>query len=166
MGHADVQTTMEYLHYVPREGGAALVAEAFRAESHRRRPLTDNRFARQLGDLNQREPKFVVPAIEAARASFAGPKSGPSPITDALPDSPPKKTWARVAEELVRVAALVTLEGNEDRPLGLADIELIHRGIFEPVFGEQTLDFRAKATDRVEFPIIMGKPEAPKLRAR
>lgn len=29
MGHADVQTTMKYLHYVPREGDAALVAEAF-----------------------------------------------------------------------------------------------------------------------------------------
>ena len=32
MGHADVQTTMKYLHYVPREDDAALVAEAFRIE--------------------------------------------------------------------------------------------------------------------------------------
>ena len=30
MGHADVQTTMKYLHYVPREEDARLVAEAFR----------------------------------------------------------------------------------------------------------------------------------------
>jgi integrase len=29
MGHADVQTTMRYLHYVPREEDARLVAEAF-----------------------------------------------------------------------------------------------------------------------------------------
>jgi integrase len=29
MGHADVQTTMKYLHYVPREKDAELVAEAF-----------------------------------------------------------------------------------------------------------------------------------------
>lgn len=29
MGHADIQTTMKYLHYAPREGDAALVAEAF-----------------------------------------------------------------------------------------------------------------------------------------
>lgn len=29
MGHADIQTTMRYLHYAPREGDAALVAEAF-----------------------------------------------------------------------------------------------------------------------------------------
>jgi hypothetical protein len=30
MGHADVQTTMRYLHYVPGAGDAALVAQAFR----------------------------------------------------------------------------------------------------------------------------------------
>jgi integrase len=32
MGHADVQTTMKYLHYAPREDDAVLVAEAFKAE--------------------------------------------------------------------------------------------------------------------------------------
>ena len=29
MGHADIQTTMKYLHYAPRAEDAALVAEAF-----------------------------------------------------------------------------------------------------------------------------------------
>jgi len=33
MGHADIETTMKYLHYAPREGDAALVAEAFRIEA-------------------------------------------------------------------------------------------------------------------------------------
>jgi integrase len=32
MGHADIQTTMRYLHYAPREQDAQLVAEAFRVE--------------------------------------------------------------------------------------------------------------------------------------
>jgi integrase len=32
MGHADIQTTMRYLHYAPREEDARLVAEAFRVE--------------------------------------------------------------------------------------------------------------------------------------
>jgi integrase len=31
MGHSDVQTTMKYLHYVPRHDEAALVADAFRS---------------------------------------------------------------------------------------------------------------------------------------
>lgn len=35
MGHAEVQTTMRYLHYAPREGDAALVAEAFVVEHPR-----------------------------------------------------------------------------------------------------------------------------------
>jgi integrase len=30
MGHADVQTTMKYLHYAPRDEDATLVAEAFK----------------------------------------------------------------------------------------------------------------------------------------
>jgi integrase len=33
MGHADIQTTMRYLHYAPHAADAALVAEAFRVES-------------------------------------------------------------------------------------------------------------------------------------
>ena len=33
MGHADVQTTMKYLHYVPRDEDAALVAAAFARET-------------------------------------------------------------------------------------------------------------------------------------
>ncbi len=36
MGHADIQTTMKYLHYVPRETDAALVAEAFAIEEPQR----------------------------------------------------------------------------------------------------------------------------------
>jgi integrase len=33
MGHADIQTTMKYLHYAPREEDARLVAEAFALQS-------------------------------------------------------------------------------------------------------------------------------------
>jgi integrase len=33
MGHADVQTTMRYLHYAPRADDAALVAQAFAVEA-------------------------------------------------------------------------------------------------------------------------------------
>jgi integrase len=46
MGHADIQTTMRYLHYAPREEDAQLVAEAFRIE-----PATE-RLARQGGTVS------------------------------------------------------------------------------------------------------------------
>jgi integrase len=35
MGHADIQTTMRYLHYAPRDEDAQLVAEAFAVQSVR-----------------------------------------------------------------------------------------------------------------------------------
>ena len=38
MGHADIQTTMRYLHYAPRSEDAALVAEAFRLETRAESP--------------------------------------------------------------------------------------------------------------------------------
>jgi hypothetical protein len=44
MSHADIQTTMRYLHYAPREDDAALVAEAFSLDE-RRPPPRDKRSA-------------------------------------------------------------------------------------------------------------------------
>jgi hypothetical protein len=38
MGHADIQTTMRYLHYAPREEDARLVAEAFQVKTPLRQP--------------------------------------------------------------------------------------------------------------------------------
>jgi hypothetical protein len=39
MGHANVQTTMQYLHYVPRPQDAALVGKAFEPDID---PLVQN----------------------------------------------------------------------------------------------------------------------------
>ncbi len=33
MGHADIDTTMKYLHFAPRAGDADLVAEAFAGDA-------------------------------------------------------------------------------------------------------------------------------------
>ena len=41
MGHADVQTTMHYLHYAPREEDARLVAEAFAMPEASPQPVRD-----------------------------------------------------------------------------------------------------------------------------
>jgi integrase len=40
MGHADIQTTMRYLHYVPQHDDAARLTAAFTAESVRDAPAT------------------------------------------------------------------------------------------------------------------------------
>jgi fido (protein-threonine AMPylation protein) len=128
--------------------------------------VADNRFARQLDELDAEEQELVKPAIAAARRSFAGFKERPKAEYHRAPGLDPEETWARVAEELGRVSALAALQGFRDIPLALDDVELIHRGVFEPVFGEKTLGLRSGAADKVEFPIIVGKATAPITRQR
>lgn len=123
--------------------------------------MSDNRFARRLEELDAQERPLAEATMKAARTSFAGFEEKPGADYHRAPELTAEKTWSRVAEELARVSALATLEGYRDRTLEIADIELIHRGIFEPVFGEKTLRFRSLKKDRVEFPIVIGAKEAP-----
>jgi integrase len=53
MGHADIQTTMRYLHYAPRDEDAELVAEAFRIEA----PREPNSKSADLQAFVPRRPK-------------------------------------------------------------------------------------------------------------
>jgi fido (protein-threonine AMPylation protein) len=121
----------------------------------------DNRFARRLEELDPEERQLAEAAVRAAQSSFAGFKEKPDSEYHRAPNLSPEATWTRVAEELGRVAALTTLEGYRDHWLEVADIELIHRGIFEPVFGEKTLSFRNLRKHGVTFPIVTGTQEEP-----
>lgn len=128
--------------------------------------MTNNRFAKQLADLDPEERRLVLPAVELAQQTFAGFEERPDSEYHQAPDLTAEETWARAAQELGRVAALTTLEGYRDQPLEAADIELIHRAIFEPVFGERTLGFRSRRSEEVTYPIILGDPEHPQLSSR
>ncbi len=55
MGHASIQTTMQYLHYAPREEDARLVAEAFRLEAAPANSRPD-------GDRPRLEPRIQMAA--------------------------------------------------------------------------------------------------------
>lgn len=48
MGHADVQTTMRYLYFVPRAEDARLIAEAFRVEGAGVAPPMRSRVAEEV----------------------------------------------------------------------------------------------------------------------
>jgi hypothetical protein len=43
MGHADVQTTMRYLHYAPRHDDAAIVGQAFARSERGTAPTSTHR---------------------------------------------------------------------------------------------------------------------------
>ncbi len=124
-------------------------------------PMSDNRFARRLEELDPEERQLAEAAVQAARTSFAGFGEKEGSEYHQAGELTPSETWARVAEELGRVSALTTLAGHRDQALEVADIELIHHGIFEPVFGDQVLSLRSQKTDNVEFPIVKGTRSCP-----
>jgi len=126
----------------------------------------DNRFARPLEQMEAQEKQLAEVAMKAARASFAGFEERPGSEYHAAPGLTPEQTWVRLAEELGRVSALTALEGYRDETLGVDDIELIHQGIFMPVFGDMTLGFRSGRGQDVTFPIVKGKLKAPELSVR
>jgi hypothetical protein len=128
--------------------------------------MAQNRFARQLADLDPDERQLAGAAIVAVQRTFAGFEERAGSEYHKAPGLTPEQTWTKVAEELGRVSALTTLEGYRDAPLEVADIELIHRGIFEPVFGEKTLSMRSARQDEVTYPIVLGDPEHPRPSAR
>ncbi len=74
MGHADIQTTMRYLHYAPRSEDAELVAEAFRlatpAEDRRGRQGMSGRLRDVLGRL--------APGSVASRGRLRTSRSPPA----------------------------------------------------------------------------------------
>jgi hypothetical protein len=61
MGHADVQTTMKYLHYAPRADDARLVAEAFAEE-----PIAD--VSKVEGGVDPAVPRPLGPHRVARRS--------------------------------------------------------------------------------------------------
>lgn len=128
--------------------------------------MSDNRFARRIEELDPQERQLAEAAVDAARASFAGFEEKAGADYHQASGLTPAETWGRVAEELGRVSALTTLEGYRDQALEVADIELIHEGIFEPVFGKKTLGFRSLRKHSVQFPIIVGTKEDPHPRVR
>lgn len=123
--------------------------------------MPDNRFARRIEELDAEERRHAKAAVDAARASFANFEEKPDSHYHQALGLTAEQTWARIAEELGRVSALTTLEGNRDLPWEVADIELVHRGIFEPVFGDATLGFRSRRNEEVIFPVVMGAHGAP-----
>ena len=57
MGHADVQTTMRYLHYAPRPDDARLVDEAFAVEGPAELSAHDRAAQTPAGGIEGRSPR-------------------------------------------------------------------------------------------------------------
>ena len=79
MGHADIQTTMKYLHYAPRDEDAELVARAFQlgqpARTGADQPEDPSR-SRRSGPAASGRPTNVA-ALQTRRAVIGGPLGSP-----------------------------------------------------------------------------------------
>lgn len=65
MGHADIQTTMRYLHYVPAHDDAARLTAAFTPEAVTAIPGQTPRIGPTQGDRSgSSDPQLVLPRID------------------------------------------------------------------------------------------------------
>lgn len=115
--------------------------------------------------MSGEERDLAARVIESARVTFAQFTDKPGSAFYDAPGLTAQEAWERVLEELARVCVLAALDGTADVPLDVHDIELIHRGIFEPVFGPEVSGFRSSG-ELVDFPVYVGTRARPEMRTR
>jgi fido (protein-threonine AMPylation protein) len=91
--------------------------------------------------------------MQATRDTFSKPRDVEGSAYYCAPGLTPEETGERIADELTRVAGILAAEAAEDHDIGPEDLGLIHRAVFEPVFGEQTLGFRVLGHPGVTYPV-------------
>lgn len=90
-----------------------------------------------------------VQGLGAARAAALSFPVKPDSLVSAYGRAPrrtPEQTSEAVQQELARVATLLADHASRDQDLQPEDLELIHEGVFRPVFGDQTLRRRDRRT--------------------
>jgi len=109
-----------------------------------------NRFLRPV---TTEERERQVRGVEAARATFSRPRDRPGSTYFCADGLTPEETSGRIVQEMMRVAAIVGMEALAGVSLSRDDLELLHRGIFQPVFGEGALGFRTIGHPGVTYPV-------------
>jgi hypothetical protein len=71
MGHADVQTTMRYLHYAPRPGDARLVDEAFAVDGPAELRAHDREAQTPVAGIEAMSPRVAGGEAQASRTSVS-----------------------------------------------------------------------------------------------
>jgi len=114
-----------------------------RKEESSRVPAGSHQY-RFLRPVTREEQKLQARAVDAARTTFSKPRDREGSSYFCADNLTPEATSRRLVEGIMRVAAILGTEAADDDQgaLNANDLELIHRGVFEPVFGEKTLGFR------------------------
>ncbi len=126
---------------VAREDGKPSGASAEPSENRFLRPVTTE------------ERESQARAVEAARATFSKPRDRQGSTYFCADGLTPEETSGLLVEEMMRVATILGMEAVDGGSLSWNDLELIHRGVFEPVFGEKALGFRDIGHPGVTYPV-------------
>jgi hypothetical protein len=113
--------------------------------------------------LASEEREAVVAALSVADETFASFSDDPSSHYCCAAELTPEETWQALTHEVARVTGIAIMEAANGGRLAIADFERLHRGIFEPVFGSETLRMR-KYREQVEFGIVLGERDNPQQR--
>lgn len=123
-----------------------------------------NRFLRPVAREEQRRQ---ARAAEAARTTFSKPRDRDGSVYFCADNLTPEETSRRLVEEIMRVAAILGTDAANGGSLCANDLELIHRGVFESVFGEKTLSFRELDHPGVTYPVWgLGACGEPQMRVQ
>ena len=125
MGHADVATTMRYLHYAPSEADAELIAEAFAPEPDR--PAGAGPAPYGAGDAPLGQPGLDVAAVEPPVAADDDARQRPAVRAGVRVDARPRH-GEQLGDVAGRQQRLVQLDVDDNR-FGQADVVHMRKGV-------------------------------------
>lgn len=102
-----------------------------------------SRFDRPVEDLTATELLVARNAFAAAESTFADFEDEPESHYYRAGSTSPRETWHALTVETARVTAIAAVEAQKGGCLEPSDFEAVHRAIFEPVFGDETLLVRS-----------------------
>lgn len=111
---------------------------------------------------NPEEAAQLQRFADAARATFQGmAEDEAGSHYRQAPGLSPDETAAMILRRVEQVSVAMILDAEQDQPLSVPDIGEVHRTIFEPIFGEQTLRMRSHRNHTSQYGVIKGSRDDP-----
>jgi fido (protein-threonine AMPylation protein) len=120
-----------------------------------------NRYEASLDELSADQRAFAENTLAAAASTFANFADAEESHYFCARGRTPEETWLAVTTEVARVTAILAAQAEAGHELSVDDVDAVHRGIFRPVFGEETLRMR-RHREQVEYGIVLGPRNEPR----
>jgi len=119
-----------------------------------------NRFAQPIPRISRQEHELGNAAALAAQLTFDTVADDPDSHYYCAPGLTPQHTAQAITRQVGLVNGRAAIYAARDVPLTPTDYEALHRAIFEPAFGTETLHQRQPDED-VQYGVTLGRREKP-----